>query len=154
MLSLTGLGLIALGTGGIKPCVAAFGGDQFVKGQEVWLEQFFSFFYMCINAGSTLSTAITPVLRAIHCNGQDSCFPLAFGVPAILMVVSVGEHLELLLGLTKLSLKPIFTSASLITHSIMTFVGITSKYASPYRMCSSLSGVRLRTSILSLESTR
>lgn len=29
ILSLTGLSLIALGTGGIKPCVAAFGGDQF-----------------------------------------------------------------------------------------------------------------------------
>jgi solute carrier family 15 oligopeptide transporter 1 len=27
--SLIGLALIALGTGGIKPCVAAFGGDQF-----------------------------------------------------------------------------------------------------------------------------
>jgi solute carrier family 15 oligopeptide transporter 1 len=26
---LIGLALIALGTGGIKPCVAAFGGDQF-----------------------------------------------------------------------------------------------------------------------------
>lgn len=29
ILSLIGLSLIALGTGGIKPCVAAFGGDQF-----------------------------------------------------------------------------------------------------------------------------
>lgn len=29
VLSLVGLVLIALGTGGIKPCVAAFGGDQF-----------------------------------------------------------------------------------------------------------------------------
>jgi solute carrier family 15 oligopeptide transporter 1 len=28
-LALTGLFMIALGTGGIKPCVAAFGGDQF-----------------------------------------------------------------------------------------------------------------------------
>jgi len=28
-LSMIGLILIALGTGGIKPCVAAFGGDQF-----------------------------------------------------------------------------------------------------------------------------
>ena len=26
---MVGLSLIALGTGGIKPCVAAFGGDQF-----------------------------------------------------------------------------------------------------------------------------
>lgn len=29
VLSMVGLSLIALGTGGIKPCVAAFGGDQF-----------------------------------------------------------------------------------------------------------------------------
>jgi len=35
-----GLLLIALGTGGIKPCVAAFGGDQFKEHQVIksdWL---------------------------------------------------------------------------------------------------------------------
>ncbi|OWK00757.1 hypothetical protein Celaphus_00016795 [Cervus elaphus hippelaphus] len=32
-LSMIGLVLIALGTGGIKPCVSAFGGDQFEEGQ-------------------------------------------------------------------------------------------------------------------------
>lgn len=32
-LSMVGLFLIALGTGGIKPCVAAFGGDQFNENQ-------------------------------------------------------------------------------------------------------------------------
>ena len=30
-----GLALIALGTGGIKPCVAAFGGDQFKEHQVI-----------------------------------------------------------------------------------------------------------------------
>lgn len=32
-LALTGLAVISLGTGGIKPCVAAFGGDQFQESQ-------------------------------------------------------------------------------------------------------------------------
>ena len=31
-----GLALIALGTGGIKPCVSAFGGDQF-KDHQVYI---------------------------------------------------------------------------------------------------------------------
>ncbi|KAG7168678.1 Solute carrier family 15 member 2-like [Homarus americanus] len=89
--SLTGLFLIALGTGGIKPCVSAFGGDQFVlPKQERQLTQFFSIFYFSINAGSLLSTYITPILRDnVHCYGDD-CYCLAFGIPAILMVVALS----------------------------------------------------------------
>ncbi|XP_056321315.1 solute carrier family 15 member 1 [Danio aesculapii] len=90
-LSMLGLVLIALGTGGIKPCVAAFGGDQFQEHQSKQLNTFFSVFYLCINAGSLLSTLITPVLRAQQCgiHTQQQCYPLAFGVPAALMVVSL-----------------------------------------------------------------
>ncbi|KFQ17556.1 Solute carrier family 15 member 1, partial [Merops nubicus] len=62
-LSMTGLVLIALGTGGIKPCVSAFGGDQFEDHQEKQRSRFFSIFYLSINAGSLLSTVITPILR-------------------------------------------------------------------------------------------
>uniref|UniRef100_A0A3Q3XJ65 Uncharacterized protein n=1 Tax=Mola mola TaxID=94237 RepID=A0A3Q3XJ65_MOLML len=62
-LSMVGLFLIALGTGGIKPCVAAFGGDQFNENQEGQRRTFFSVFYLCINGGSLLSTIITPILR-------------------------------------------------------------------------------------------
>lgn len=32
-LAFVGLAIIALGTGGIKPCVSAFGGDQFQESQ-------------------------------------------------------------------------------------------------------------------------
>ena len=91
--SLIGLVVIALGTGGIKPCVSAFGGDQFARPQQnKQLEQFFSIFYFAINAGSLISTFLTPILREdVECFGQSTCFPLAFGVPAILMVVAVGN---------------------------------------------------------------
>ncbi|XP_053493167.1 solute carrier family 15 member 1b [Ictalurus furcatus] len=90
-LSMVGLLLIALGTGGIKPCVAAFGGDQFQDHQEKQRSTFFSIFYLSINAGSLLSTVITPILRAQECgmNSQQKCYPLAFGVPAALMAVAL-----------------------------------------------------------------
>uniref|UniRef100_A0AAQ5XVX0 Solute carrier family 15 member 2 n=1 Tax=Amphiprion ocellaris TaxID=80972 RepID=A0AAQ5XVX0_AMPOC len=88
-LSMLGLILIAFGTGGIKPCVAAFGGDQFEDEHVRERQKFFSIFYMSINAGSLLSTIITPILRGdVQCFGGD-CYALAFGVPAALMVVAL-----------------------------------------------------------------
>uniref|UniRef100_A0A8C6P5P6 Solute carrier family 15 member 1 n=1 Tax=Nothobranchius furzeri TaxID=105023 RepID=A0A8C6P5P6_NOTFU len=91
VLSMVGLFLIALGTGGIKPCVAAFGGDQFGDHQERQRRTFFSVFYLCINGGSLLSTIITPILRAQNCGiySKQKCYSLAFGVPAALMVVAL-----------------------------------------------------------------
>eukprot|EP00062_Callorhinchus_milii_P020349 gi/632975900/ref/XP_007904487.1/ PREDICTED: solute carrier family 15 member 1 [Callorhinchus milii] len=89
-LSATGLLLIALGTGGIKPCVSSFGGDQFEEHQENQRKRFFSIFYLSINAGSLISTIITPVLRSQQCGKiPQECYPLAFGVPAALMVVAL-----------------------------------------------------------------
>ncbi|CAG08274.1 unnamed protein product, partial [Tetraodon nigroviridis] len=88
-LSMVGLVLIAFGTGGIKPCVSAFGGDQFDEDNLRERQKFFSIFYMSINAGSLLSTVITPILRSdVQCFGGD-CYALAFGVPAALMVVAL-----------------------------------------------------------------
>uniref|UniRef100_A0A671XTU9 Solute carrier family 15 member 2 n=1 Tax=Sparus aurata TaxID=8175 RepID=A0A671XTU9_SPAAU len=88
-LSMVGLILIAFGTGGIKPCVAAFGGDQFDEEHTSERQKFFSIFYMSINAGSLLSTVITPILRSdVQCFGGD-CYALAFGVPAALMIVAL-----------------------------------------------------------------
>lgn len=91
LVTILGLLLIAIGTGGIKPCVSAFGGDQFLlPDQSAQLAKFFSLFYFAINAGSMISTTVTPLLRGdVHCFGEDDCFSLAFGIPAILMIVSV-----------------------------------------------------------------
>lgn len=90
-MTVLGLLLIGLGSGGIKPCVAAFGGDQFkIPEQAKQLATFFSLFYFSINAGSLISTYLMPVLRNdVHCFGNLSCFSLAFGVPGVLMVISI-----------------------------------------------------------------
>ncbi|MEE6508812.1 hypothetical protein FKM82_023091 [Ascaphus truei] len=84
-----GLVAIAFGTGGIKPCVSAFGGDQFEEEHAQERSKFFSIFYLSINAGSLISTFVTPVLRGdVQCFGGD-CYALAFGVPAALMCVAL-----------------------------------------------------------------
>ena len=90
-MTFVGLALIAIGTGGIKPCVSAFGGDQFkLPEQERQLQTFFSVFYFSINAGSFISTIVTPILREdVHCFGDKTCYSLAFGVPAALMAIAL-----------------------------------------------------------------
>jgi len=94
-MSFLGLVLIGLGTGGIKPCVAAFGGDQFVlPQQEKQLATFFSIFYFSINLGSMFSTVLTPILRHdVTCFDMTSCYPLAFGMPAGLFIVALALFL-------------------------------------------------------------
>lgn len=88
-----GLFLVAIGAGGIKPCVSAFGADQFkMPEQKAQSLTFFSLFYTSINVGSLLSTTVTPMLKSeVHCFQQNDCYSLAFGVPAILMLIFIGK---------------------------------------------------------------
>nr|XP_018670182.1 solute carrier family 15 member 2-like isoform X1 [Ciona intestinalis]XP_026693216.1 solute carrier family 15 member 2-like isoform X2 [Ciona intestinalis] len=89
VLSSMGLLVIAFGTGGIKPCVSAFGGDQFDEDQDQYRRSFFSLFYFAINAGSLVSTFVSPIIRdEVTCFGDD-CYALAFGIPAALMVIAI-----------------------------------------------------------------
>ena len=86
-----GLTLIAIGSGGIKPCVSAHVGDQFQQKNKHLLEKVFSFFYLSINIGAAISSILTPILL-------DQYGPhLAFGVPGALMLVAtiifyMGRH--------------------------------------------------------------
>jgi len=88
--SFIGMALIALGTGGIKPCVVALGADQFkVPEQNAYMTSYFAMFYASINFGSLVATIVTPYLRGVHCMGDESCYTLAFGVPAALMIIAI-----------------------------------------------------------------
>ncbi len=77
-----GLGLIAFGSGGIKPCVSAFMGDQFKPEQKHLLQKAYAAFYWCINLGSTASFLIIPWIR------KEYGYSWAFGVPGIAMAIA------------------------------------------------------------------
>jgi len=76
------LALIAIGAGGIKPCVSAHVGDQFNKSNQSLLSKVFSLFYFSINFGAFFSTLLTPVLLKNY--GPS----VAFGVPGVLMALA------------------------------------------------------------------
>ncbi|MGN6643548.1 MAG: POT-type proton-dependent oligopeptide transporter [Verrucomicrobiota bacterium] len=77
-----GLGLIAFGSGGIKPCVSAFMGDQFKPEQSHLLQKAYGAFYWAINFGSFFSFLVIPWIKDRH------GYSLAFGVPGILMAIA------------------------------------------------------------------
>ena len=99
-----GLGLIALGAGGIKPCVSANVGDQFGQSNQHLLPRVFSWFYFSINFGSAFATILIPWLLDPYqappqlaarlpswvdsalekCHGSG----IAFGTPGIFMVIA------------------------------------------------------------------
>jgi len=86
-----GLGLIALGSGGIKPCVSAHVGDQFKANQQHLLKKVYELFYFMINFGSFFSTIITPWTLKHY--GPS----VAFGIPGVLMFIAtfvfwMGRH--------------------------------------------------------------
>ena len=83
---LSGLTLIAIGAGGIKPCVSAHVGDQFTEENKHLLPRVFSWFYFSINFGAFLSTIITPIL--LNHFGPHWGPHIAFGLPGLLMFLA------------------------------------------------------------------
>ena len=79
----TSLMLIAIGAGGIKPCVSANVGDQFDESNSHLISKAFDAFYASINFGSVLSILLIPYLKS-HYGPM-----VAFGVPAIAMLIAV-----------------------------------------------------------------
>lgn len=75
-----GVGLIAMGAGGIKLCVSAHWGDPFGTRNQQLLERVFSWFYFFINPGGVTSTLRSP-LRLFHYGPR-----WAFGVPGVRML--------------------------------------------------------------------
>lgn len=79
-----GLSLIALGAGGIKPCVSAHLGDQYRRDAAILLSSGYSLFYFAINVGALMSTLLIPWVLERY--GAHT----AFAIPGLLMGVATG----------------------------------------------------------------
>ncbi|MGL4832895.1 POT family MFS transporter [Shewanella sp.] len=78
----TGLFLIALGSGGIKPLVSSFMGDQFDQSNKSLAQKAFDMFYFTINFGSFFASLSMPLLL------KNFGAAVAFGIPGILMFIA------------------------------------------------------------------
>ena len=110
ILTFVGLFLVCFGTGGIKPCVSAFGADQ-VANQRSSMDEinsenssngasvkeddstervraFFASFYFCINLGAVTSIFVIPIVRANY------GFGAAFLTPTIFIMLAMGAFLS------------------------------------------------------------
>src|SRR5438876_9507442 len=77
-----GLVLIALGSGGIKPCVSALVGDQFTAENKHLVNKVFAIFYWSINLGSFFASLLIP--KTLRLFGPS----VAFGIPGVLMAIA------------------------------------------------------------------
>ncbi|KAI9220523.1 POT family-domain-containing protein [Blastocladiella britannica] len=92
--------LISLGTGGIKPCVAPHGGDQYLRAQANGMRQFFGWFYIAINLGAFLSGYIVPAIQnGFSCFGDyleagdpstGVCYFAAYIVPTVVFAIALS----------------------------------------------------------------
>jgi len=102
-----GLLMIALGAGGIKPCVSTNVGDQFGDTNKHLLTRVFNWFYFSINAGSACSTLLIPWLLEPYQAASDGFIAklppsivsflesprlhspdIAFGLPGVFMAIA------------------------------------------------------------------
>ncbi|MBT9449629.1 MFS transporter [Akkermansia glycaniphila] len=74
-----GLAIIGMGSGGIKPCVSAFVGDQIRNQDSTLMTRAYAAFYWSINLGSFFSFLVIPAMR------DSFGYGWAFGVPGIAM---------------------------------------------------------------------
>ncbi|XP_010680056.2 protein NRT1/ PTR FAMILY 8.3 [Beta vulgaris subsp. vulgaris] len=83
-----GLYLIALGTGGIKPCVSSFGADQFDDtdpSERVKKGSFFNWFYFSINIGAFVSSTLIVWMQ------ENAGWGIGFGIPALFMGIAIAS---------------------------------------------------------------
>lgn len=78
--------IIAIGTGGIKPCVSAFGADQFDDADpqdRKEKESFWNSFYLVINIGSLFAVTVVVYVQ------ESVGWGVGFAIPAVAMLMAI-----------------------------------------------------------------
>lgn len=78
--------LVAIGQSGHKPCVQAFGADQFdEKNQREYTDRssFFNWWYLSMCAGIALAIIVVVYIQ------ENVSWALGFGIPCVFMVISL-----------------------------------------------------------------
>ncbi|KAK9806330.1 hypothetical protein WJX72_010466 [[Myrmecia] bisecta] len=78
--------IVALGTGGIKPNVSAFGADQFDESDPQDRKEkksFFNWFYLAINVGSLLAVSVVVYIQ------ESVGWAIGFAIPAVCMLLAI-----------------------------------------------------------------
>jgi proton-dependent oligopeptide transporter, POT family len=90
-----GLALIAFGSGGIKPCVSAFMGDQFRADQSHLLQKAYGAFYWSINFGSFFAFLLIPLIRKHHGYGWAFAAPgFAMGLATLVFWLGTKHYVR------------------------------------------------------------
>lgn len=83
-----GLYMIALGTGGLKPCIWPFGADQFDDTdprERVKKGSYFNWFYFSQNIGAIIASTLLVWIQ------DDVGWGLGFGIPALLIGIAIAS---------------------------------------------------------------
>lgn len=90
-LTIAALVILALGIGCMKPCMLAFGGDQFRLPEQLHLmSAYFSMVFFVLKVAAFVGTALTPMLRTYMTYfGEDTSYLMAFGVSGGILLASM-----------------------------------------------------------------
>ncbi|KAL9241730.1 hypothetical protein vseg_015805 [Gypsophila vaccaria] len=83
-----GLYLMALGSGGIKPCVSSFGADQFDDtdaSERVKKGSFFNWFYFSVSIGALLATTLVVWIQ------ENVGWGAGFAIPTFFMGIAIAS---------------------------------------------------------------
>lgn len=91
VVSFVGMLAVMIGTGGVKSCQNALGGDLFkLPEQASLLDDYFTLQFIALKIGQVSGMTLLPVLHSdVACFGCDDCYPLAYGVSTFLSILAL-----------------------------------------------------------------